>query len=92
MDNEALMMIARFTYQARKLLGPVDSNSLVNNAEYRDEVFRKIDAEADEDLLILALNLRIKLGSLMIKPEVVAPEKPKETVVDNSRYNRGARG
>ena len=91
MDNEALIMIARFTFQARKLLGAVDSNSLVNNADYRNEIFKKIDAEADEDLLILSLNLRAKLGDLISNPVVVAEPK-KEIAAEPNKYVLGARG
>jgi hypothetical protein len=90
-DNQTLMMLARFTFQARKLLGAVDSNMIANDAEYRDNIFKEIDAKADEPLLMLSLDLRNRLGMLpgSVAKEPVAEPEPK---TDTDKYKFGARG
>jgi hypothetical protein len=90
MDNETLTMLAKFTFQARKLLGAIDSNMIANDAVYRDNVFKQIDAQADEELLILSLVLRNRLG-------ILSGEQAKDFAADaklvvDSKYKFGARG
>jgi hypothetical protein len=64
MDNESLVLLARFTFQARKLIGSIDSNLLANDVIYQNSIFQQIDAQADEDLLVLSMQLLSKLGML----------------------------
>lgn len=89
MDNETLILLARFTIQARKLIGTIDSNLLANDDTYRNGIFQQIDAQADEDLLILSMNLRNKLGTFL--PQSPTKEPAKEPVVESKKYKFGAR-
>jgi len=90
MDNDTMVLLARFTIQARKLVGAIDSNLLANDDAYRNSIFQRIDAEADETLLLLSLTLRSKLGTL-INPTA---EQEATLVTSNvtDKYKFGARG
>lgn len=86
MDNDTIVLLARFTIQARKLIGAIDSNMLVNDEIYRNSIFQQIDAKAEEELLLLSLTLRNKLST----KNKTAAEEPAKT--DNVKYRFGARG
>ena len=90
MDNDTMILLARFTIQARKLIGAVDSNLLANDAIYRNSIFQQIDANADEQLLLLSLSLRNELGTLGTAKAVEEPTKKPDNVTD--KYKFGARG
>ncbi len=90
MDNDTMMLLARFTIQARKLVGAIDSNLLITDENYRTSIFQKIDATAEEDLLMLSLALRNKLGALDASQAV--EEEPEKTGTSADRYKFGARG
>jgi acyl-ACP thioesterase len=89
MDNNALILLARFTFQARKFIGAIDSNQLVNNTAYRHNIFQQLDAQADEDLLILSMQLR---NILEVAP-VQNTQNQAEilTSAQNGKYKFGAR-
>lgn len=89
MDNDTIILLARFTIQARKLIGAIDSNMLANDETYRNNIFQQIDAQAEEELLLLSLTLRNKLGSLN-KSSVAAEPVKSDNVTD--KYKFGARG
>lgn len=86
MDNDTIVLLARFTIQARKLIGAIDSNLLVNDEAYRNSIFQQIDAKAEEELLLLSLTLRNKLNHAE-KAKVAEPVN-----TDNVKYRFGARG
>lgn len=90
MDNESLVLLARFTFQARKLIGSIVSNLLANDVIYQNSIFQQIDAQADKDLLVLSMQLRSKLAMLP------APLPSKQTEIDApveiNKYKFGARG
>jgi hypothetical protein len=88
MDNDTILLLARFTIQARKLIGAIDSNQLANDETYRNHIFQQIDAQAEEELLLLSLTLRNKLGSLGATK--TAEEPAPNNVTD--KYKFGARG
>ncbi|PPC94822.1 MAG: hypothetical protein CTY33_02730 [Methylotenera sp.] len=90
MDNDTILLLARFTIQARKLIGAIDSNLLANDETYRNQVFQKIDAQAEEELLLLSLTLRNKLGALGAVKTVEEPAPRTDNVTD--KYKFGARG
>jgi hypothetical protein len=90
MDNDTIVLLARFTIQARKLIGPIDSNQLANDEAYRNQVFQLIDAKAEEDLLLLSLTLRNKLGALGKSKNTEEPAPRTDNVTD--KYKFGARG
>lgn len=89
MDNDTIVLLARFTIQARKLIGAIDSNMLANDATYRNNIFQQIDAQAEEDLLLLSMTLRSKLENAG-KKAVEEPERKPDNVTD--KYKFGARG
>lgn len=89
MDNDTILLLARFTIQARKLIGAIDSNMLANDEIYRNSIFQQIDAQAEEELLLLSLTLRNKLGSLNKAATVAEPIKSDNVT---EKYKFGARG
>lgn len=90
MDNDTILLLARFTIQARKLIGAIDSNLLANDENYRNSIFQQIDAKAEEELLLLSLTLRNKLGALGKAKAVEEPVTRTDNVTD--KYKFGARG
>jgi hypothetical protein len=90
MDNEGLILLARFTFQARKLIGAIDSNLIANDEIYRNSIFQQIDAQADEALLMLSMQLRDKLGTL--SPLANSKEIEEKPASENKKYIFGARG
>jgi hypothetical protein len=90
MDNDTILLLARFTIQARKLIGAIDSNLLANDETYRNSIFQQIDAKAEEELLLLSLTLRNKLGALGKAKVVEEPAPRTDNVTD--KYKFGARG
>lgn len=90
MDNDTIVLLARFTIQARKLIGAIDSNQIANDEVYRNQIFQQIDAKAEEDLLLLSLTLRNKLGTLGASKPAEAPAPRTDNVTD--KYKFGARG
>jgi hypothetical protein len=90
MDNDTILLLARFTIQARKLIGAIDSNLLANDETYRNSIFQQIDAKAEEELLLLSLTLRNKLGALGNAKVVEEPAPRTDNVTD--KYKFGARG
>lgn len=90
MDNDTMILLARFTIQARKLIGAVDSNLLANDEIYRNSIFQQIDANAEEELLLLSLTLRNKLNAQGTAKSAEEPAKNSGSVTD--KYKFGARG
>ncbi len=90
MDNDTMILLARFTIQARKLIGAVDSNLLANDEIYRNSIFQQIDANAEEELLLLSLTLRNKLNTQGTAKSAEEPTKNSGNVTD--KYKFGARG
>jgi hypothetical protein len=88
MDNDTIVLLARFTIQARKLIGAIDSNMLVNDEIYRNSIFQQIDAQAEEELLLLSLTLRNKLNP----QNKAAAAEPAKTDNVTEKYRFGARG
>jgi hypothetical protein len=92
MDNETLLLLARFTFQARKIVGAIDSNLLANDANYRNNIFQQIDAQADEGLLVLSMQLRNKLDPAQPTTQAPKPEPEKPSPPEAGKYKFGARG
>jgi len=89
MDNNALILLARFTFQARKFVDAIDSNQLVNDATYRNNIFQQLDAQADEDLLVLSMQLRSILDRA---PAQELPTRTESiTPTASGKYKFGAR-
>lgn len=94
MNNETMKLVAQFTIRARKIIGAVDIKQLTSNSAYQEEVFKKVDELADEELLMTSLALRAQLRGVELPniqnaapaPVVAAPES------DSGKYVFGARG
>ncbi|MES2932380.1 MAG: hypothetical protein V4805_02690 [Pseudomonadota bacterium] len=94
MDNETFQLLARFIIKTRKIIGAVDSNRLVNDQKYAAETFDKVEAVADEEVMMLSLTLRHRLGLLQqepAKPEQVKKPEPAPEPPSPSKYKFGAR-
>jgi hypothetical protein len=96
MDNGTLVLLAKFAFQARKLVGSIDLNSFTQDGNYRGQIFQRIDSEASEDLLLLSLQVRSKFGSMndtvTHMPEPITL-KPVDVRLDTApKYMLGARG
>jgi hypothetical protein len=90
MDNDTIVLLARFTIQTRKLIGPIDSNQLTHDEAYRNQIFQLIDAKAEESLLLLSITLRNKLSTLGKTKVADEPLPRTDNVTD--KYKFGARG
>lgn len=92
MDNDTLKLLARFTIQARKIIGSIDTNLLAKDALYSASIFQKVEELADEELVLLSLTLRQKLGLLEVNNTKSSPDTEPEPPEDKSKYKFGARG
>lgn len=64
MNNDLLILLSKFAVAARQVIGPVNPAKIINDKAYASAIFERINAEADEALLVLALDLQNKLGML----------------------------
>lgn len=93
MDNDTLMLLARFTIQARKVAGPIDTSMLAKDAAYAANIFQKIEQHADEELIFLSLTLRKRLGLLAPNVATSSPEpEPEPEPPKDNKYKFGVRG
>ena len=99
MDNETFQLLAKFIIKTRKIVGAVDSSKLVNEPIYAAGVFDKVEAVADEELMMLSLALRQQLGLLQkvatplsaaVAAKPVSDNKP-ASADGNAKYKLGAR-
>jgi hypothetical protein len=67
MNNDLLILLSKFAVAARKVIGPVNPAKIINDKAYASAIFDRINAEADEALLALALDLQNRLGMLDTK-------------------------
>ena len=94
MDQETFQLLARFIIQTRKIIGAVDSTRLVKDSAYAAAVFDQVEAVAEEDLMMLSLTLRHRLGLLTAasqntnKPAVTLAPEPAPS---GAKYKFGAR-
>jgi hypothetical protein len=89
MDNDTLALLAKFTIHARSTIGAVDSNLFINDEIYRNEIFRRVDTQADEELLLMAFNLRQRMSAHQKEQETAKAEADTPA---NKKYLFGARG
>lgn len=84
MDNQCLVVLSKFSVAARKVIGAVNPAKLLKDRTYSAEVFQKVDAMGDEELILLSLDLQNILGLL----EISSGQQP-STV--EKKYMFGAR-
>ena len=63
MEDSTFKLLTSFIVKGRKLTGPIDSDRLLKDGAYAREIFRKIEDEGDEELVLLSLKLRELIGS-----------------------------
>lgn len=74
-----LVVLSKFSVAAKKVVGSVNPAKLIKDQKYATEVFERVDALGDEDLILLSLGLQRLLG--LLNPPVhsegtsVAPQK-----------------
>jgi hypothetical protein len=90
-DNDTLKLLARFTIQARKIVGSIDTNLLAKDSLYSAKIFQRVEELADEELVLLSLTLRQKLGLLEVNTKS-SPDAEPEPPQDKTQYKFGARG
>ncbi len=66
MDNQCLVVLSKFSVAARKVIGAVNPAKLLRDRTYSADVFQKVDAMGDEELILLSLDLQNMLGLLDI--------------------------
>jgi hypothetical protein len=90
MEDSTFKLLTSFIVKGRKLTGPIDSDRLLKDATYAREIFRKIEDEGDEELVLLSLRLRELIGSNPTAPAAdAAAEKDPAKLGD--KYKFGAR-
>lgn len=76
LNNEMMILLARFSHSVRKLGGHVDSKRMAKDPDYRKEIFRLIENFNDIDLLALSYAIKshfdmhytAPISRLMINP------------------------
>jgi hypothetical protein len=91
MEESTFKLLTSFIVKGRKLAGPIDSDRLLKDGAYAREIFRRIEDEGDEDLVLLSLKLRDLLGPPAAAP--VAEEAPAKDAATKlgDKYKFGAR-
>ena len=64
MNQELFKLLSSFVVRTRKVTGPVDPKKLVADADYASEIFKKVDEEGDDDLVMIAMGLRQAITDL----------------------------
>ncbi len=90
MDDTTFKLLTSFIVKGRKVTGPIDSDRLLKDAGYAREIFRKIEEEGDEDLVMLSLKLRDELGLLSGKADADG-DADKDPPKAPDKYKFGAR-
>lgn len=85
MDNKTLITLSKLTVEARKVIGTVNPAKMLKDPAYSTEIFQKIDDCANEELVLLALDMRQQLGLLECTELVATP-------VEKEKYVFGVRG
>jgi hypothetical protein len=88
MNHDTLNMMVKFICSARKLTGSLEANRLASDAEYRDIVFNKVEAEGDKELYEMLIELRDKLA---LNEAVSSSNAFKNAGVDFDYYYNSAR-
>ena len=85
MDNQCLVVLSKFSVAARKVIGAVNPAKLIKDRQYATEIFERVDALGDEELILLSLDLQLLLGLL-------TPSSSNETSsIPPQKYMMGAR-
>ncbi len=84
MDNQCLVVLSKFSVAARKVIGAVNPAKLLKDRAYSAEIFQKVDAMGDEELILLSLDLQNILGLLDVSTI-------KDTASAEKKYMFGAR-
>ena len=90
MNEDVFKLLTSFIVKGRRITGPVSSDRILGDAAYAREVFRKVEEEGDEDLVLLSLRLRDHLG-LLAHGGDGAPEAAKDEAKPDGKYRFGAR-
>lgn len=78
MDNQCLIILSKFSVAARKVIGAVNPAKLIKDSSYSNEIFQKVDALGDENLILLSLELQNLLGAFNIAPLQELPAEKKK--------------
>jgi hypothetical protein len=91
MDDETFKLLASFIIKARRSVGAIDATRLANDPEYADVMFQRAEEFGDEDLVMLSLRLKDKMGLLKKISRSLAPATF-SAMVQSAKYKLGARG
>lgn len=69
MRHTITIALSKFTTKYRKSLGNINSVRMLKDMDYAWSIFRKVDAEGDADLVLLALNLKSQMCLFTSPPE-----------------------
>lgn len=85
MDNQCLVVLSKFSVAARKVIGAVNPAKLIKDRQYAAEIFERVDALGDEELILLSLDLQLLLGLL------TPPSSDETSSTPPQKYMMGAR-
>lgn len=96
MDNALLVLLSKFSVAARPIIGAINPAKVLKDADYAKKTFELADAQGDEQLLILSLELQHKLGLLEVDIKAPSPALKSAPAVKEEapsvKYLFGARG
>ena len=91
MEPETFKLLTGVIIKSRKLLGSIDSDKLMHDRQYAHDVFLKIDEKGDEELVMLALQLRERLGLMHAESSGNGAEEPRPKEKTTGKYIYGTR-
>lgn len=100
MDEDTFKLLTSFIIKSRKIVGSIDSVKLVNDANYAAEICQKAEQLGDNELVMLSLTLRQKLGlfgnketqEAVVKNHEILEPNSKSEISNDAKYKLGARG
>jgi hypothetical protein len=91
MDDETFKLLASFIIKSRRSVGAIDATRLANDPEYASLMFERVEEFGDEELVMIVLRLKDKMG-LLKKLSKNMPPATFSAMVQSAKYKLGARG
>lgn len=99
MDGEVLKKLAKFKVLVKRTTGQsIEVSAVIADRQYAGKVLTQAEESDNEEMILLALELKDALGLLAPTPAAVketpapAPEQPAKNTKTTSNYMFGARG
>lgn len=93
LDQDLFRQLAKVSIVVKKMTGQsIDLTRIVNDHDYASRTLALLDGAEDEEIIVLGLSLKSRLG-LLTGPKPEEPvSKPAQSLGEGGKYKFGARG